>query len=206
MDPCWARTWRVFCVVAAVTSASSLFARDAREAPAPPSVPFRMRALAMGPLSDPQAVQIVIERWSTNDESLKLVDAVVEKGEDKVWESLHDLEPRAGFMEFWPIEDADDIEDLTPTLGDHIPYAVVTSRPGGGWHIVFTKVEFTTVPANSTRYLDFTVGEIDLGLDGTGKGKLSVAENVTYDHERNELAFVYRRPRTVWLSHVTVER
>ena len=195
------RAMWVACLAATVTSASGLSALD-EPAPLPP-VPFRMKAIALGLFGSPETMRIVIERWSSDKESRKLVDTVVENGDEKLWQVLHDIEPPAGFMDLVPIwdEDMETIEDTVPTLAWRIPYAFQTSAPGGGRRIVFTVV---TATPSIDRYLDFTVGEIRLGPDGKGKGEFAFAKKVTYDAGRNELEIEYR-PVTVRLNFVAVE-
>src|SRR5262245_54078422 len=74
----------------------------AQDPPAPTPLPFRMTAFAVN-LSGvgrarPQTLQIVIERWSTDEERKKLVDTLVEKGGDKLLDVVQDIKPRAGFI------------------------------------------------------------------------------------------------------------
>ena len=163
-------------LAAVVTTGSGLSAQDTA-APAP--LPFRMTAFAVN-LSGigrarPQTLQIVIERWSTDEERKKLLDTLVEKGGEKLYDVVQDIKPRAGFIR------------TTSSLGWDIQYARETATPSGGRRITFATdrpMSFREMRENtrSTEY-DFVVCEIRLGPDGKGEGKLAAGAKVEYDKD-----------------------
>ena len=189
----------IACLAAAVTSASALFAQDA---PAPAPVPFRMTAFAVN-LSGigrarPQTLQIVIERWSTDEERKKLLDTLVEKGGEKLYDVVQDIKPRAGFIR------------TTTSLGWDIQFARETATPSGGRRIIFATdrpISFREMRENtrSTDY-DFIVCEIRLGPDGKGEGKLAVGTKVTFDRGRNQIELENYGQEPVRLTQVTVDK
>ena len=113
-------------------------------------------------------VDIVIERWSTESERQRLVEAL-KKGQDAMLDALQDLR-RVGYIR-------------TPgSLGYDLHYAhqmpgedggrrifIATDRPIGFWEAV-----------NRPRTIDypFTFIELRVNNEGTGEGKLSLATRV----------------------------
>ncbi len=199
MNPSPRRAASIACLAAVVGSGAGLTAQDT---PTTAPLPFRMNAFAVN-LSGigrarPQTLQIVIERWSTDEERKKLLDTLVEKGGDKLYDVVQDIKPRAGFIR------------TTTSLGWDIQYARETPTPSGGRRILFATdrpMSFREMRENtrSTDY-DFIVCEIRLGPDGKGEGKLAVGTKVTYDRGKNQIELENYGQEPVRLTQVTVEK
>jgi hypothetical protein len=121
-----------------------------------------------------QPIDIVIERWSTDEERARLRAALVESGSDKLLSTLQDIRPRAGFIRSgsgpgWDIRYARD--EVSSATGVH-RIVIATDRPMSYW-------ERTTQPP-STEY-EFSLAEIRLGPDGKGEGKLVRAAKVKWN-------------------------
>jgi hypothetical protein len=192
---------RTFALAGSFLAASVLAGPlPAQEPPAP--APLRMTAFAVN-LSGigsarPQTLQIVIERWSTDEERKKLGDTLVEKGGEKLVGAVQDIKPRAGFIR------------TTTSLGWDIQYARTTALPSGGQRIVFATdrpISFREL-RESTRSTDyeFMVCEIRLGPDGKGEGKLAGATKVTYDAEKKQLELENYGQQPARLTQVTVDK
>jgi hypothetical protein len=145
-----------------------------------------------------QTLQIVIERWSTDDERKHLIDTLVEKGSDKLLDALDDIKPRAGFIK------------TNRSLGWDIQFARVHELPGGGRRIVFgTDRPMTFAEAsNNPRSADYEymLCEIRLGADGKGEGKLAVAAKVTYDKAQQKVEIENYGQQPVRLTQVTIDK
>jgi hypothetical protein len=145
-----------------------------------------------------QTLQIVIERWSTDEERKRLIDTLVEKGSDKLLDALDDIKPRAGFIK------------TNRSLGWDIQFARLHELPGGGRRIVFgtdRPINFYEV-RNNARSADyeFMLCEIRLGADGKGEGKLASAAKVTYDKEQQRVEIENYGQQPVRLTQVIVEK
>ena len=87
----------VGCLAVALAADRSPFAQDAPEGTTLRMTAFAVNLSGVG-RTRPQTLQIVIERWSTDEERKKLVDTLVEKGSEKLLDVVQDIKPRAGFI------------------------------------------------------------------------------------------------------------
>ena len=143
-------------------------------------------------------LNIVIERWSTDEERAKLIDTLVEKGSDKLLDTLDDIKPRAGFIR------------TNRSLGWDIQFARVQDLPSGGKRIIFATdrpMSFNEV-RNSTRSSDyeFMLCEIRLGPDGKGEGKLATAAKISYDKAEKRVEIENYGQQPVRFTSVTVDK
>jgi hypothetical protein len=183
--------------VAVLAACSGLFAQDAAA-----WMPLHMTAFAVN-LSGvgrarPQTLQIVIERWSSDEERKKLVDTLVEKGGEKLVDVVQDIKPRAGYIR------------TTTSLGWDIQYARESPLPSGGRRVVFVTdrpISFREAREN-TRSADyeFMVCEIRLGPDGKGEGRLAAGTKITYDRERRQVELENYGQQPVRLTQVRVDK
>jgi hypothetical protein len=145
------------------------------------------------------SLTIVIERWSTDEERAKLVDTLVEKGSDKLLDTLDDIKPRAGFIR------------TNGSLGWDIQYARMQDLPSGGKRIIFATdrpMNFYEVRNNnrSTDY-EFMLCEIRLNAEGTkGEGKLATAAKISYDKAEKRVEIENYGQQPVRLTQVTVDK
>ena len=123
-----------------------------------------------------ESVDIVIERWSGEDEHARLRDALLEKGPDGLMDALQDNK-RAGY-----------IRPGNGGLGWDVHYARRIPLPGGGYRVVFATdrpMSFQELwrQPRSADY-DFMVGELRVGPDGKGEGKVVPRAKIDFDKEK----------------------
>ena len=141
-------------------------------------------------------VKITVDRWSTADESRRLVSAFKEGGDDALLRELRKLKPLGRLS--------------TPdSIGYDLRYASATQLASGGRRIVIA----TDRPlgyweqANRTRSSDYpyTFIEMRIGADGKGEGKMTIATRVNAIGEDGiELENYENQPVT--LSNITASR
>ena len=185
------------CLAGAVLAGRSLLAQDAEKPKPLHMTAFAVNLSGVG-AARPQTLQIVIERWSTDEERKKLLDTLVEKGGDKLLDAVQDIEPRAGFIR------------TTSSLGWDIQYARESELPSGGRRIVFATdrpISFQEA-RNQPRSADyeFMVCEIRLGPDGKGEGKLAAGTKISWDKEKKSIEIENYGQQPVRLTQVTVDK
>jgi hypothetical protein len=140
-------------------------------------------------------LDVSIERWSAPDEVAKLQAALTEKGQDGLLDALQKMK-RVGYVRTptsvgWPIHFAQQV------VGSDGSRRIVflTDRPMSFWEVV-----------NRPRSADyaFLMGEIRLGPDGKGEGKLVPAGKVEYDGESKTLEIENYSTQPVRLNEVRV--
>ena len=125
------------------------------------------------------SIDIVIERWSTDEEAAGLKATLVEKGEEKLLSSLQKVKPRCGFVR------------TSESLGWDLYFARETPLPDGGRKIVLA----TDRPVgawearNSGRTMDyqFSLAEIRLPASGKGQGKAIPRAALAFNPKTNTL-------------------
>jgi hypothetical protein len=138
-------------------------------------------------------VTLRIDRWSTDADLAKLKDAVVEKGDDALLSALQRTKP-VGTL------------STNGGLGWDIHYAQRVALPGGGWRIAFATdrpMGFgERVSGTRSRDYEYLLGEIRVGADGKGEGKLVPRASVMYDTENETLTIENYDSVPVRLSNV----
>jgi hypothetical protein len=119
-------------------------------------------------------VEIVVERYSTDAERDRLLTVLMEKGPEKLLDTLQSL-PRVGYIR-------------TPnSIGYDLHYARKAPLPDGGERVVLVTDRYISFweARNQPRTIDypFTVIELRLNRDGVGEGKMSIATKITVDKE-----------------------
>jgi len=148
-------------------------------APAPspaadPILSLRAVAVNMSGVGRARAgtIDIVIERWSTDEEREQLRDVLIEKGGDRLLSALQKIKPRAGYLRTstslgWDIQFAR--EDEFGDGGRRIVFA--TDRPMNFWEL--------RNQARSSDY-EFVLCDIRLTKAGKGTGKLAGAAKIEW--------------------------
>ena len=143
------------------------------------------------------ALEIAIERWSTDEERDRLRAILIESGGDALLSALQKVKPRAGYIR------------TSSSLGWDIHYAreepvgdggrrviIATDRPMSFW-------ELRNQP-RSVQY-DFTLAEIRLNKDGKGEGKLARAAKISWDPGTRTIEIENYGIEPVRLTEVRVE-
>jgi hypothetical protein len=162
--------------------------------------PLRMSAFAvnMSNISTGSAntVEIVIDRWSTDEEREQLITTFLEKGPDKLLSALQKLK-RVGFIR------------LPTTLGYDLQYARRNGLPEGGTQIVIAtdrRIGFHEA-RSQPRSIDypFTLIDIRLKPNGEGEGKMSIATKISYDKAKHTVELENYASEPVRLQAVKAE-
>ena len=150
-----------------------------------------------GPTSRSSAgtLDIAIERWSTPEDVAQLQAQLTEKGEGGLLDAVQKMK-RVGSIRTpssvgWPIRFAQ--ETAISNGSRRIVFA--TDRPMSFWEVV-----------NRPRSADyaFLMGEIRIGPDGKGEGKLVPAGKVEYNDETKTLEIENYSTQPVRLSEVRI--
>jgi len=160
---------------------------------------LRLRAFAVDLTNrlKTNTIDIVIERWSTDEEVAALKAVLVEKGGDKLLSALRKVKPRCGYAR------------TSTSLGWDINFARVVDLPDGGRKISLGSdrpVSFWE-SRNAARSLDyeFSLAEIRLPAEGKGQGKAIKAAMVTFNKEKNTLEIENYQREPVRLNEITVQ-
>jgi len=141
-------------------------------------------------------VEIEIERWSTDAERDQLIATLVQKGPEKLLDTLQKM-PRVGSIR-------------TPnSIGYDLHYARKNPLDEGGDQIVLATDRYIGFweAANRPRTVDypFTLIEMRVGKDGVGEGKLSLFTKITYDKKKNQIVLEDYGSQPVLLTQVRRE-
>jgi hypothetical protein len=123
-------------------------------------------------------VDIRVQRYSTDQERDQLMDAFKSGGQDKLLDVLQKL-PVVGYIR-------------TPTsLRYDLHFARQVPNPEGGRKVILLTDRHLAMweVVNSTRSVDypFTLIQLEMGADGTGVGKASIATKITQNDNEIEL-------------------
>jgi hypothetical protein len=141
-------------------------------------------------------VEMVVERWSTDAERDQLTKALVEKGPEKLLETLQKM-PRAGYIR-------------TPnSIGYDLRYARKAPMDEGGEHIVMATDRYISFweAVNRPRTIDypFTLIEMRLGRDGVGEGRMSLFTKIVYEKKKNQIVLENFASQPVLLTQIRRE-
>ena len=142
-------------------------------------------------------VEIVVNRWSTDEQRNTLMKTLMDKGPEKLLDKLQDM-PRMGYIR-------------TPdSIGWDLHFARRTPLPEGGERVVLVtdrRIGFWEA-TNQPRSIDypFTVIELRLNRDGEGEGKMSIATKIIADKEQNIVTLENWATSPVQLTSVKRER
>jgi hypothetical protein len=159
---------------------------------------LRLRAFAINMNNGARAgtIDIVIERWSTPEETASLKATLVEQGDEKLLSALQKVKPRCGFAR------------TSNSLGWDIYFARETPLPDGGRKIILA----TDRPVgmwearNSGRSMDyqFSLAEIRLPATGKGQGKAIPRAKLTFDAKTDTMEIENWENEPVRLNEITV--
>jgi hypothetical protein len=163
---------------------------------ADPILRLRANALDLNDRARTEVIDIVIERWSTAEETARLKGVLVEKGGDDLLSALQKTRPRCGYVR------------TSTSLGWDIYFAREVGLAGGGRKLSLASdrpVSFWEA-RNNPRSADyeFSLAEIRLGADGKGEGKAIKAAMLKFDAETNTLEIENYQREPVRLGQVSV--
>jgi hypothetical protein len=180
-------------LAAAVVIAAAPVPATAKE---PELLRLRANAIDLNNRVRTNTVDIVIERWSTEEETASLKAVLVEQGREKLLSALQKVKPRCGYVR------------TSTSLAWDIYFAREVELPGGGRKISLGSDRPTSFweASNNPRSKDyeFSLAEIHLGADGKGEGKAIRAAMVSFDKEKNTLEIENYQREPVRLSQVQV--
>jgi hypothetical protein len=141
-------------------------------------------------------IDIVVDRYSTDAERDRLMKVMMDKGPEKLLDTLQDL-PRVGYFR------------SPNSLGWDIHFARKVRGAEGDERIVLVtdrRIDFWEA-ANRPRSIDypFTVIELHLKADGTGEGKLSLATRIMPDKDKHQIVLENYGTQPVLLTTVKRE-
>jgi hypothetical protein len=141
-------------------------------------------------------VEITIDRWSTDAERDLLIKTLIDKGPEKLLDTLQKM-PRAGSIR-------------TPnSIGYDLHYARKMPLDEGGDQIVLATDRYIGFweAANRPRTVDypFTLIEMRVGKDGVGEGKMSLFTKIMYDKKKNQIVLEDYGSQPVLLTQVKRE-
>jgi hypothetical protein len=160
---------------------------------------LRLRAFSvdLNNRAQTNTIDIVIERWSTPEETASFKATLVERGEDKLLSTLQKTKPRCGFVR------------TSTSLGWDIFFARETPLPDGGRKIVLASDRPVTMweARNQGRSMDyqFSLAEIRLPKEGKGQGKAIPYAQLTFNKDTNTLEIENYQREPVRLNEITVE-
>jgi hypothetical protein len=153
---------------------------------------------SQGPAARPGAgtVEINVERWSTDAERDGVASVLMEKGPEKLLDTLQSLR-RVGYIR-------------TPnSIGYDLHFARKVPLPEGGERIVIATDRYISFweASRRPRSIDypFTVIEMRLNADGEGEGKMSIATKVTLDKDKKTIVLEDYGSQPVLLTSVHKE-
>ena len=141
-------------------------------------------------------IDIVINRYSTTGERERLMSVMLERGPEKLLDTLQDL-PRVGYFR-------------TPdSIGWDIHYAAKMPGADGGERITLItdrRIGFWEA-SRQPRSFDypFTVIELRLNGDGEGEGKMSIATKINFDKKKKVIELENYSSEPVRLNNVEVK-
>ena len=190
----WARMLALVGIAVTLGGAASRATGDDKAA-------LRLRAFAMnlngGRGARTGTLDIVVERWSTDEDRDQLRSMLIEKGSDALLKALHKLKPRAGFIRS-STSLAWDIQYAREQANDDGSRRIIiaTDRPLSFWEL-----------ANQPRSADyeFTLAEIRLSKEGKGEGKLVPAAKITWNQDKRTIEIENYSNEPVRLSQVEVQ-
>jgi hypothetical protein len=142
-------------------------------------------------------IDIVINRYSTDAERERLMSVMLERGPEKLLDTLQDL-PRVGYFR-------------TPdSIGWDVHFARKTPLPDGGDRITLItdrRIGFWEASRQPRRYdYPFTVIEMRINKDGEGEGKMSIATKIIADKDSNTVVLENYDLQPVQLNNIKRER
>ena len=194
------RSSKVVGIAVSVALAAALVPLVASTASAKEEEILRLRAFAINMNNGARTgtIDIVIERWSTPEESTNLKAVFLERGDDKLLSALQKVKPRCGYVR------------TSTSLGWDISFARETPLPDGGRKIVLASDRPVGMweARNAGRSMDyqFSLAEIRLPKEGKGQGKAIPYAQLSFNKDTSTLEIENYQREPVRLSEVAIVR
>jgi hypothetical protein len=159
---------------------------------------YSARVIAQGQMgvSGTAQVQIVVNRWSTDEERQKVLNATTDKDERSVAEALASLEPVGCFREV--SKRGYDLRYARKTTeGDKYVVILATDRPIS----MFEATQYT----RSSKH-DVTIIRLVMDESGNGEGTLAAGVRIRLDDKENHLVLENYSYAPLRLSNVKLEK
>jgi hypothetical protein len=192
------RTRALSTAVSLVLAAALVVSLAASTAQAKEPELLRLRAFSvdLNNRAQTNTIDIVIERWSTPEETSSFKATLLERGEDKLLSALQKTKPRCGFVR------------TSTSLGWDIFFARETPLPDGGRKIVLASDRPVSMweARNAGRSMDyqFSLAEIRLPKEGKGQGKAIPYAQLTWNKDTNTLEIENYQREPVRLNEITI--
>ena len=151
-------------------------------------------------------LEITIERWSTPEERAKLLDTVVEKGQQKLLDALQDA-PVKGRIRIPGWQGADPNNYRT---GWNLRYAWHEPLPDGREKVVLGVDRYMSFLEirNQPKSVDypFTLVQLHIGKDGKSEGKLAALTMISWDKKKQVLEIENYGTEPVRLANFVFEQ
>jgi hypothetical protein len=194
---------------ASLVTALALLLTPALPAAAQVVLPIRMRAFAVNMSNNLTGangiLQIVLDRWSTEQERATLLQTVP-KGQDDLVRALQKQSVKGRInIPGWTGPDPQNYR-----LGWDLRYAWHEVLPDGGERIVIAtdrQMSFREV-TNNPRTTDypFLLIQIQLNKEGKGQGKMAAFTQIRYDKKKNVMEIENYGTEPVRLNEITTEK
>ncbi len=168
-----------------------------------PKLPLKLTSFAVNMDARSSAassgrIDITIERWSTDGERDRLLQALIEKGSDKLLSTLQKVKPRAGYVR------------SGQSLGWDVYYARLTPGEDGGYRLIFATDRpinyWEALNTTRTSEYEFMLCEIHMNRRGEGEGKLALMAKIAWNKKTNTLEIENYDIEPVRLTKVTQVR
>jgi hypothetical protein len=194
------RTLAFRAVLPLVLSVASAVSMASSNAVAEDKALLRLRAWAVNLNTGARTntIDIVIERWSTDEEVEKLRTILIEKGGDDLLPAVQKIKPRCGYVR------------TSNSLGWDLQFARQTELENGARKIVVgtdRPIAFWEARNNPrSRDYEFSLAEIRLPKEGKGQGKAITMAKLSYNKDTNTLEVENYQREPVRLNEITIEK
>ena len=176
----------------------------------PPALPLRLSAFAVNMSTVAPGTSAVMDirvtRWSTQDERARLINTMVEKGQDALLRELQRM-PSHGRISIpgWRGPDPHNAR-----LGWDLHYAVHNPLDEGGTRIAIATDRYIGLweASNQPRTIDYPFMLIEMRLDakGQGVGKMAVATKINFDKKARQMVLENYSSEPVRLNEIKIQK
>jgi hypothetical protein len=167
---------------------------------------FTARAALEGDAGNPQKIDILVERWSTDKERDELAAAFAKSGPEGLLPALQNMRRRSAVLMHPGVQAQGARVRLRHPA--NLLFGQDVKTPAGR-RIVFAAQQFIALGQPTSKWsddIDFSLLDIRIGADGKGEGKVAHAKDVTYNKETKTFEIQNYAAQPVRLSEVTADK